>query len=573
MTHFPRGLRYLPVLVVVAFFLLSGSWKQVTNEGILTGGNQISLLIGLAVAVSAASLFVFASRTQPVRLWASPRVNFALGLIGVLAFLLVVIFGWHFDLDDKWINYRISKNVLETGLPLWNARESINVNTGFLYNYILAPGHLWFGGGEYPFEVWSKLVGVVSVLVLMGYAFVIVRGPLLSGLVVVSIGAYVPFGFWSLGGLETAFGTTLLVIFVVSAVRFSSHAVAWSFLLGGLMWVRPEYVLVGIFVVLGLSLVHRRHRPLISVVVPVAFALPIVAFLLVNKYFFGSWLPQTFYVKGWNSQFSGSRDYAYRLWTGAGELSSALTLAIILLLLVGVSVALTRHRASARRSEKPLPPQVVVLIFAAIGTLAFLAYAVLGGYQHMGYTFRYYLPGIILIMILVPLGLNQAVRLDGLLTRGAVLFLVITQLAVSFSSFILIRYVEVTPTLVMRDKFSVDSLASYISKWREAGRYFQDVPEEDDRVFLLQGMLVGAFSDAYLIDQYYMPAQLSSDQDLANCATVPNECNGLYDYFITFGPDYPGGILPQTNLETEGNPWEVVFENETISILENKTRG
>jgi hypothetical protein len=72
--------------------------------------------------------------------------------VGIAAFL------WPFNLDDKWIYYRTSLNVLSSGLPILNTGEWFNINTSFLYPYLTAPGH--FLGDFRAWETWTKVLGL-----------------------------------------------------------------------------------------------------------------------------------------------------------------------------------------------------------------------------------------------------------------------------------------------------------------------------------------------------------------------------------------------------------------------------
>src|SRR5262249_61009984 len=107
--------------------------------------------------------------------WAALAASF-------VAALALVVLLWSFNLDDKWAYYRSSKSVLIEGVPNYNPGEWLNVNTSFIYPYLMAPGH--FFGDYRDWETWSKLVGlafhfgtaILIVAVLRGQPVSIVTG-------------------------------------------------------------------------------------------------------------------------------------------------------------------------------------------------------------------------------------------------------------------------------------------------------------------------------------------------------------------------------------------------------------
>jgi hypothetical protein len=115
----------------------------------------------------------------------------------------------------------------------------------------------------------------------------------------------------------------------------------------------------------------------------------------------------------------------------------------------------------------------------------------------------------------------------------------------------------------LRDRFAIDSYASYIASWTVAGYDVEHVIKASDRVFLMQGMVTGSLTDGYMIDQFYFPASKSRYEDLRACYSQAHNgynCTILYDYWITFAG------------ATHRPPaFEVWKEYDTIAVLKRKS--
>src|SRR5262249_6395086 len=124
----------------------------------LSGGSATladPIYVALVVlTVAAGVLFV----SPPFLPWSkdlSVRIEWAALAASFVAALSLAVLLWNFNLDDKWAYYRTSKSVLIEGVPNYNPGEWLNINTSFIYPYLMAPGH--FFGDFRDWETWSKL--------------------------------------------------------------------------------------------------------------------------------------------------------------------------------------------------------------------------------------------------------------------------------------------------------------------------------------------------------------------------------------------------------------------------------
>lgn len=496
----------------------------------------------------------------------------------VIILVSEILMFWTFDLDDKWINYRISRNILESGLPLINVDVMRNVNTSFIYNYLLSPGHVFLGGGEFNYETYMKLLGIFFLIISLIIIFKSFESTIFRILSIAGLVLFPPYILWLFGGLETALIISLLIglHYLVLAKKLNLNTLL--FLFGALIWVRPETILVGFGLLFAEFFLNFRFRSFLKSFL--TFTLPIFIFLVINKYFFKDWLPQTAYVKGLNNAFSARE--ASRLektLTGAGELLSLhltsiiFTSALVLTLIIFIKIIVVNSNRSEIRSKFKQNSNFIGLY---IGNILLILFAVISGYQHMGFAFRYYLPGVIGIFILNLKFIEANVQRFSIKKFRLVEFLpvgsnmiIISQILIAFFVTIFIKYQFFTPTFVTKDNFGLESYKDYVATWRVAGREFQEIAKPEDRLFLEQGLVVGAFTKSYWHDWVYTPLVKSSYPDLVECGLgqTGEDCRLLFDYYVTFSIEYFNqfGGLP-------GAPWKMIYSSPTISIWENTLR-
>jgi hypothetical protein len=516
----------------MAFARSFASWPLTAN-GSLADPTYLILVILTLVAA-----FLFAA--QPVLPWTkhlSVRMQWAALSASLLAAVALAVLLWSFDLDDKWAYYRTSKYLLLEGVPNYNLGEWLNVNTSFIYPYLMAPGH--FFGDYRDWEVWSKLVGVAFHFATALLILAVLGTQPIAIMTVATFVLYVPALLWSLGGLETPIAIFAIVALLLFYLQRGSDSLWFWVLSGAMIWLRPDAILISIgifFVELWLA-----PRPLIqNLFRGLAFSIPILLFLGINYVYFLNPLPTPFYIKGWNKAFSGNFPWYVDVAVGATHLISGILVSFLVTAIIVAGLwQLFRSAKFAASIRRPLitdwPRHFCVLIGSAI----FLAYHVKGGYQHMSFTFRYFMPAILCLLVMsghllthpaVSRTLPVWVRMDA--AQFAV-FAILLQLAQSSVVAYHAKWNDLSLTASpLRDRFSVVVYSDWMKLWLEAGEYLRALAKPADRIWVGQGMAPAGLNDSYLRDQFYAPPKWSKFEDLRSCKD--ESCFQHFDYILTF---------------------------------------
>jgi len=493
---------------------------------------------------------------QPAHSW-NARVSPSLALWGLVNIVIattvaLAVLEWRFNLDDKWIYYRTSQNILLDGVPNYNAGEWFNINTSFLYPYLTLPGH--FFGDFRSWEVWTKILGF-TFHVATGIMIFIVFGFSLSAIVTASAYLlYIPALLWSLGGLETPIATFAVVALILFYLRTNPHSLCFWFCCGAMMWLRPDAILIGIGVfALQFWLIPR---PLSEYFLKgVIFSAPIAIFFAVNQLFFGHPMPSPFYVKGWNKAFSGIYPWYVDAGVGAIHLISGLLVSFLVAVIVAYGGRqmvriLKRGEVNRALSETDYHRRHFC---ALAGLLLFLAYHVMAGYQHMNFTFRYFIPGILGLLVvfsdfLVRTNGKEWLGKDALTPRVTMLAIFFQLAQSSFLAYHVKWYDLALTDSYLRDRFSVMSLSQAMDVWLEAGEFLRTITKSSDRIWVVQGLATSALTKSYLRDQFYAPLKWSKFADLRSCQEAKpfEDCVKLFDYVVTFtrASAIPEGFKP-----------------------------
>jgi len=454
-------------------------------------------------------------------------------LINVLlitSFYQAVNYLWIYDLDDKWVYYSISKIILTHGLPLWNSQENILVGASFLYPYLLAPGN-FFGGLE-AWDVYQKILGLSLTLL---SAFIIYKNIKSKVLSILALGAFLlwePLIQWSMGALETPLAVLVVTVLTISYLKNGIKSKVFLFLTGLLIFIRPDAILigVGVFIIKVIS----EPRKFKELVLPgLFFSTPILIFLGFNLLKFGHLLPLVFYVKGWNCVYCGNDPIWERILIGGTHLLSGLSCSFIGLFFITIFL---KKQISFLISKKGAYENtfIIELLF---GIFFYLCYHVIGGYQHMNFTFRYFIPGIASLIIISFYYFDNHKSDLFILSNKNILILLLIQISILFSTSYVAKNIDIGLTIVKKDSFSILSYRSFLESWKQSGIDLSKIVKGDDRIFLYQGMMTGAFTNGYLIDQFYFKTTDSKYPDIKRCQSQPNNqanCLVLYDYIFTF---------------------------------------
>jgi hypothetical protein len=562
-------------LSVPWFLFMSGiaSWAPTVPDRSFWAVGGLYLLaacFSTAVLLSRWGGFRNPNAAMPSVLTAS-IITIVISIAGGLLFYL-----WDFELDDKWLYYRVSENVFSTGLPLWNSQERALVGASFLYPYLLSPGNLF--GGWLHWDIYQKTIGIIFHF---AAGFVVLRHfqyKAVGVLCAAAILLFEPALQWALGGLETAFATLWMVIGVTFYLRNGPHSHAFWLMAGILIFIRPDAILLGVGTFIAQFV---RHPTRISqhLIAGGLFSAPILAFLGINQFLFGFPLPLVFLVKGWNCAYCGQYPIWYTTYTGMTHMLSAISISTLMAVLLLMAVIfLIRGIRIQNNVHAPILAELPFSFDLMIGLALYLGYHVVGGYQHMNFTFRYWVPGLIGATVVACEIISRTAakpsfntddsnvytavrRIFALPSIGAILLLQVTQSSfAAYQGKVHDIALTVSP---LKDQFSVDSYRSFLQSWLQAGLDLSRVVRPEDRVFLLQGMATGALTKGYLVDQFYFPPNRSKYPDLRTC--VPQvynlfNCAILYDYYVT----HPG----REHWPPSHEPWK---EYQTIAVLKRKS--
>jgi hypothetical protein len=514
--------------------------------------------VALIVLTAAAGLLFVAQPLLPWKRDLSSRMEWAALIAAFFTALAIAVLLWSFNLDDKWAYYRTSKNLLIEGVPNYNLGEWLNINTSFIYPYLMAPGH--FFGDYRDWEIWSKLVGLAFHFATAVLILAVLGSRPIAIMTAAAFVLYVPTLLWSLGGLETPVAIFAVVALILFYLQRGANSLWFWVLSGTMIWLRPDAILIGIGIFI--AELWLDPRPLIrdqNLLRGLAFSIPILLFLGINYVYFAHLLPTPFYIKGWNKSFSGIYPWYVDVPVGATHLISGILVSFLVTTIIAAGLwQLFRSTRIAASIRRPLITEWPRHFCVLIGSIVFLAYHVKGGYQHMSFTFRYFLPGVVCLLIMSGDLLRRTSTdqlLPGWIRLGApqlVVFAILLQLMQSLLVTYHAKWNDLTLTAShLRDRFSVVSYRDWMRLWLEAGEYLRTVAKPNDRIWLTQGLATAALTDSYLRDPYYAPPKWSKFDDLRSCGD--EKCfYSLFDYMITYsGADQvPSGFEVLKNYST-----------------------
>jgi hypothetical protein len=516
------------VFVFVCNMALSGGSATLADPIYVT----LIILTLIAAVLFAAQPVLPGTQEFSIRMeWA------ALGASFVAALALAVLL-WRFDLDDKWAYYRTSKYLLIEGVPNYNLGEWLNVNTSFIYPYLMAPGH--FFGDYRDWETWSKLVGLAFHFATAVLILAVLGSQPIAIMTAAAFVLYVPTLLWSLGGLETPVAIFAVVALILFYLQRGSNSLWFWLLSGAMIWLRPDAILIGICIFV--AELWLAPRPLIqNLYRGLAFSIPILLFLGINYVYFMNPLPTPFYIKGWNKSFSGTYPWYVDVAVGATHLISGILVSFLVTMIIAAGLwQLFRSASVAASFRRPLITEWPRHFCVLIGSIIFLAYHVKGGYQHMSFTFRYFIPGILCLLIMsghlllrstTGRSMPSWIRLDAPQFAVFAILLQLTQsLVVGYHA----KWNDLALTSAhLRDRFSVAVYSDWMKQWLEAGEYLRTIAKPTDRIWVGQGMAPAGLTDSYLRDQFYAAPRWSKFEDYRSCAS--EDCLfSLSDYILTF---------------------------------------
>jgi len=445
-------------------------------------------------------------------------------------FLLFVLCSFKFLIDDTFITFLVSKNLIENGIYSTTPDVLISPTTAFLHSLIGA--FFYFIGGADSTEWGVKSLGLFLGIASIGAVVSCLRHLGASYWVRLFCGTFVAGSFplivWTASAMETTYVAAALTCFACLLLipRLSSSSVvpALVALLCVLLRMDSGVVVAALLT----AAVYSARFSLRSIVnVGALFILPVIICLWLHHHFFGNVFPTPVMKASLtldklkdNVLGAGGHyflDFARLNFHWLGIASS-----------IGVFVTLLPAFMSGKAKRHQ-----AVLFCTAGGVLAYMLYIVSQGSVHMMFTFRFYTP-------LIPLmGMVTGAALQMLLTRitlsprtaaniaaACCLTLVVVDVRTFIHGYSVDMYFS-----DLRDQGFGPSGNDNIRGWallhqemKDAGRFFSEVLPPRARV----GLWVAGIIPFFLKQQAYDQALIGSPPDgrvdyvLAQCSS-----NGL----------------------------------------------
>lgn len=333
--------------------------------------------------------------------------------IGIAVVVASIFFGYlRIQDDDSYIFYSYAKNLAEGHGYVFNPGERVNATSSPLYTLLLVLCYMTFRfipGVTLP--VIGHLIGVAS-LFAIGVAlrrafrepadslfaclvpFVFLANPLLSGAV----------------GMETFLTMALAV---GSLAAYARDRKGWSALLCSFAVLsRPDTLLLAA-ILLTYEVVRQRRFPALGVAI--TFLLPIAAWLVFSKLYFGSLIPSTVDAKlaqtsaglwGEGPVFLKGLFSGATLCSGISHYPEAVRITVVLLglLVIGTLAGIVMSLALCRKSSIVLHP--LFHLSVTWNFLYLLAYIILDAPAYSWY----YTPLTLGMALLVTLPLETSIR-------------------------------------------------------------------------------------------------------------------------------------------------------------------
>ena len=276
-----------------------------------------------------------------------------------------------FTCDDAFIAFRYAANWVQHGQIVYNLGERVEGYTSFASVALLATLHRV--GVPLPFA--ARLLGAVSgVLLLVGaaqYARLLMPArPLGVALLLALVAFNASVAAWTLGGLETPLFAALGVFSIVHWARWlevasksaasrdassAKHALFVACLLATTTLTRPEGALlfVSCAMPVGYAWICTRRVPRGALLLLVVYLSILSSYLLFRRFYYGDWLPNTFYLKTSGSSTElRARGIEYLAFCGE-EFAPVFVIAVLVL----AFVPRRRDNEGGSVSQSGLPPR------------------------------------------------------------------------------------------------------------------------------------------------------------------------------------------------------------------------
>ena len=474
------------------------------------------------------------------------------------------------DSDDRWLEYRISKNILEYGLYYWNPYELINISTPVIWNYIASSAHIL----SHVFNIsWESSIKILGLSIYTGTAICIYRidfqNNYIKVFIFIGVVAYFPLAYWSISGLESGLCAFWLLFIFNRFYSTGPSGLNWLFYCL-IIFIRPEFIIAPLISMVANLVSEFRKKAYVDLLSPFLIFLSVsLAWLLFNKLIWNDWFPTPFYLKSiFHSPFLAGFTWSFKSYNALihflSSVFQSIFLCISLLIIIAVCfkyIFTKGYRLQIKDSEK-------TIIHLTIGLSCVAGYHIISGYQHMSYVFRYFVPENIGFIFLSGLLLRESMfsslRLDTNRLRTYLFAATLIQLIIFISTAFYVNKVELSLTRAKhRDAFSGDAYSALMKDWHKVGEKLKSIELPNDRLWAKDGTnLAGAaVTNMYALDGYYSPLWRSMFKSIRECKDW--ECANYFNYVMLRKDD------ESWKKALSRDRFVVLFEGEGILVLKN----
>jgi hypothetical protein len=378
--------------------------------------------------------------------WIDRRAQF---FVFISCLIITLLFWWNIDLDDKWLVYRASLNVLRSGLPVWNPEDKINLSTSVIWPYIASIAHFFSS-----YDLGIKVIGIAIYCISIILLILFLKTPNYSKyFAIAGITTYFPVLYWMLGGLETSICVLWITFVILSFHRMGIHSLLPWFVISLGIFFRPELMVVPVASAVIYVLLFSTSK-LRSVLICLIISIQGGVWLLYNKVFFGDFFPTSAYIKSaLSNMFIAGQSRSFVISNSFIHFLSSIFCSIFLCVAYFLAIKYIYRSFKKKPVADGIDALVLILL---IGFLSVSLYHIFGGYIHMGYVFRYLVPGNYAIIIITSLGFTSPKEnSSSMLSVGGLISMTLAQLLIFIFCAGYVENVELSLTRAEhRDAFS-----------------------------------------------------------------------------------------------------------------------
>jgi arabinofuranosyltransferase len=397
------------------------------------------------------------------------RIAFPVALAAIFLIMsLGCIYYWYYTVEDAYISFRYAENFSRGRGLVYNEGEYVEGYTNFLWVFLLGALRYWF---EFP-ELAKKLGFLFALSTLIPFCMWRrnSKEDRWIGITAASFLVVCPgFHLWSVAGLETSLFTCLLTVAVwLDFGCAKSHPFASGLCFGLATVTRPEGAL---FFLLFLApqvirniKTPRKIFPYIS-----GYVLIVIPHLLFRLFYYGEWVPNTYWVKGKRFQGGG---WAY------------ITRYVAMTGFVGFPIAIMGLGLTKLYSR------IISLVLPMIGYILYVLH-IGGDWMPMG---RFLIP----VLPFMALAAAEVLHhLSGRLRKICIVFAVVMSAVIALTS---LKY-DLLRQCPSHYLDILDWEIPHYDDWEKVGRWFRENSDPDDSMSTGLGGIIPYYSQLKNIDR------------------------------------------------------------------------